>query len=218
MESLEDRIKRFLNVSYGYGSGYGDGSGSGSGSGYGSGYGYGYGSGSGYGDGDGDGDGYGDGLKSYNRQRVYQVDGLPTLIDNVKGLYAVGHIINKDKTLKPCYIARCGNYFAHGETLHAAQRDALAKYQQNMSEEERIDAFIEEHPSLDGVHPCEDLFRWHNVLTGSCEMGRKQFCADKGIDLKADYTVEYFLEITKDSYGGSIIKAVREKYNIGKKG
>ena len=235
MESLEDRIKKFLSVvGYGYGSGYGSGSGdgysygSGSGYGYGSGsgdgYGYGYGDGSGSGSdsgfgygfgsdsGYGDGYGYGYGLKSYNRQRVYYVDGIPTLIDNIKGMYAVGYIINDDKTLQPCYIARYGNHLAHGETLHEAQRDAISKFRQNMSEEERIDAFMAEHPFLAGVHPCEDLFRWHNVLTGSCEMGRRQFCADKGIDLKANYTVEYFLEVTKDSYGGSIIKAVRDKY------
>jgi hypothetical protein len=77
METLEDRIKAFLSVSYGdgdgdgYGCGYGDGDGSGSGDGYGYGCGYGSGDGSGYGSGDGsgygcgygsgDGSGYGDG-------------------------------------------------------------------------------------------------------------------------------------------------------------
>ena len=74
MESIEEKIKKFLKVSDGYGDGsgdgYGDGSGygSGDGSGYGSGdgdgYGYGYGSGSGYGSGDGYGDGSGDGYGS----------------------------------------------------------------------------------------------------------------------------------------------------------
>ena len=263
MESLEDRIKKFLSVGsgsgdgygsgygYGYGSGdgYGDGSGYGYGygygsgdghgdgsgdgygygvgSGYGDGYGSGYGSGYGYGDGDGDGSGYGYGygygygsgygygygdLKSYNHQRVYFIDDVPTLIDSVHGMFAQGKTINRDKTLSPCYVARHGNCFAHGGTLKAARRDALAKYMQDMPEEERIEMFVNEHPNLDGEHPCEDLFKWHNTLTGSCEMGRTQFCRDHGISLSEKYTVRYFLDITKNAYGGSVIRKVRERY------
>ena len=205
MESLEDKIRKFLAP------GSGDGSGDGSGYGSGDGSGSGYGSGSGDGSGDGYGDGYGD-LKSYNHRKVYYVDGIPTLIDSVHGMFAKGHMINRDKTISPCYIARHGNSFAHGDTLHAAQRDALGKHMQEMPEEERIEMFIKEHPSIDEVFPCEDLFRWHNTLTGSCEFGRRQFCSDHGIDLDGEYTVRYFLDITKDAYGGEVIRKVREAY------
>ena len=241
MESLEDKIRKFLSSGSGYGSGYGYGDGSGSGSGYGSGdgsgYGYGSGSGSGsgygsgsgdgsgYGYGDGSGSGYGDGsgsgsgdgsgdgeLKSYNHRKVYSIDDVPTLIDSVRGNVARGYMINRDKTLSACYVVKVGNSFAHGETLHAAQRDALSKHMQEMPEEERIEMFIKEHPSIDEVFPCEDLFRWHNTLTGSCEFGRRQFCSDHGIDLDGEYTVRYFLDITKDAYGGEVIRKVRERY------
>ena len=127
-------------------------------------------------------------------------------------MFAKGYIINKDKTTTPCYIARHGNSFAHGDTLKAAQSDALAKHMQDMPEEERIAEFIKAHPDIDAKFPCDDLFRWHNTLTGSCEFGRRQFCKDQGIDLDGEYTVRYFLEITKDAYGGSIIKKVNEAY------
>ena len=210
MESLEDKIKRFLSISSGSGSGYGDGYGSGSG--YGDGYGSGYGDGDGYGSGYGDGDGYGE-LKSYNRREVYHIDNVPTLIDSVRGNVARGYMINRDKTLSACYVVKVGNQFAHGETMHAAHADALAKHMQDMPEEERIEMFVKEHPDLNGEHPCEDLFRWHNTLTGSCEMGRTQFCRDHGISLSEKYTVRYFLDITKDAYGGSVIRKVRERYD-----
>ena len=124
----------------------------------------------------------------------------------------MGAIVNRDKTLRPCFIARHGNNFAHGDTLREAQRDALAKHMQDMPESERIDLFVKEHPDYDGEHPCEDLFRWHNTLTGSCEMGRRQFCKDNGIDLNGMYTVRFFLDITKEAYGGSVIKKVIERY------
>ena len=196
MESLEDRIKRFLQVGDGSGSGSGDGSGSGSGSGY----------------GDGSGDGDGSGLKSYNRQQVYYIDNTPTLINGIRNNVAEGYVINADKSLSACYVVRIGNSFAHGETLKAAHADALAKHMQDMSEDERIEMFVNEHPDYDKTYPCKDLFKWHNTLTGSCEMGRRSFCQDHGIDLDSAYTVRYFLDVTKDAYGGNIIKKVIEKY------
>ena len=227
MESLEDRIKRFLSIgfgsSYGYGygsgSGYGNGSGNGSGFGYGCGYGYGDGNGSGYGSGygNGSGDGSGNGsgeLKSYNRRKVYYIDDVPTLIDSVHGNAVQGSMINRDMTSTPCYVVRVGNSFAHGNSLKEAQRDALAKHMQDMSEEERIEMFIEEHPFLDGLYPYVDLFKWHNILTGSCEMGRTQFCRDHGISMDEKYTVRFFLEICKDAYGGSVINKVKERYEV----
>ena len=196
-----------MSVGSGYGYGYGDGSGSGSGYGYGDGSGYGYGSGDGYGSGSGDGE-----LKSYNHRKVYYIDDVPTLIDSVRGNVARGFMINRDKTLSACYVVKVGNCFAHGETMHAAHADALAKHMQDMSEEDRIAEFIKEHPTLDAEYPCKDLFKWHNFLTGSCEMGRRQFCQSHAIDLESDYTVRFFLDITKDAYGGNVIKNVIAEY------
>ena len=151
-------------------------------------------------------------MKSYNKCKVYYVDDIPTLIDQVRNMVAKGYMINRDKTLTPCYIVRVGNSFAHGKTLKEAHRDALAKHMQNMSEEESIEMFVKEHPDLDGEHPCEDFFKWHNILTGSCEMGRTQFCHANSIEMDKAYSVRYFLEITKDAYGCSVIRKVRERY------
>jgi len=133
----------------GYGSGYGDGYGSGSGSGFGYGSGYGsgdgYGSGSGYGDGSGDGDGYGygdgsgdgygsgygsgygDGIKTFNGDKVYIIDDIPTIIKHIHDNVAKGYILNDDFTLTKTFVAKENGKFAHGETLH----DAFASLQEN---------------------------------------------------------------------------------------
>ena len=143
MESVDEVILRFMTPlpgsgygsgsgdGSGYGSGYGDGSGygsgygSGSGDGYGDGYGYGY----GYGYGSGDGDGYGDGAwKAINGKRIYYIDDTPTVIEHVHGDYAQGYIVGRDLQLRPVYIARKGNFWAHGETLRAAQTDVAMPY------------------------------------------------------------------------------------------
>ena len=53
----------------------------------------------------------------------------------------------------------------------------------------------------------KELFTWHHVLTGSCKQGRESFCKQHGIDLDGDmFTIHEFVGLTKDSYGGDIIK------------
>ena len=69
---------------------------------------------------------------------------------------------------------------------------------------------------VDKKYPAKDFFIWHNRLTGSCEMGRKSFASDNGIDLEnGEYTVKEFVEITKNAYGGQIIKQLEEKIQEG---
>lgn len=183
--------------------------GSGSGSGYGSGDGYGSGSGDGSGSGYGDGSGYGSGsgIECINGQRVYKIDIVPTLIDSVHGNYAKGKVLGIDLTTKECYIAKMGNYFAHGETLREALADVTEKYEQNLPIEERLAKFMATYPDYDKKVPANELFSWHHVLTGSCLMGRKGFCEQHRLDyVNGSYSVNEFIELTKNAYGGEIIR------------
>lgn len=211
METI--KIKEFLAARSGYG--YGSGTGYGSGDGYddGSGYGYGdgYGSGSGDGDGSGYGSGYGDGIKSFNRETVYQIDGVNTLIRSVRGNTAHGAILNGDLMLTSCYIVKQGDIFAHGETLREAMEALRDKLFEDMPEEERIDAFLRE-TDREKTYPTQYFYDWHHRLTGSCDMGRKQFAHDHGIDLEHGMmTLTEFLELTKNAYGGDVIRKVIDR-------
>ena len=211
---------------YGSGSGYGSGNGDGSGYGYGDGDGYGYGygdgdgygSGSGYGSGNGDGYGYGSGygdgygIEIFNGHKVYRVDDTPTLIYSVRGAIARGAILHDDLTLKDCYIAKVGNSFAHGDTAHDAMRDAAAKDMEARPLEERIEEFKKQYPTLDTQATGKELYDWHHILTGSCTMGRNEFCRAKSIEMDKLYTIEYFLSLTANSYGSNVIRQVRESY------
>ena len=200
---------------FGYGSGYGQvsgcGDGSGDGSGYGSGYGYGFGYGNGSGDDSGSGSsfGYGSGLKSINGKKIYMVDGIAITISHIHGNAAKGTIVNNDLTETPCYIVKEGKYFAHGKTLaeaHAALQDKLFY---EMPVEKRIAAFWKCHKK--GVkYPTKDFFEWHHKLTRSCLMGRQQFAKDHDIDLDGEMTVEEFIALTKNAFGGDIIKRLEE--------
>lgn len=194
-----DKIKAFLSISNGNGDGNGNG----------------YGYGNGYGNGNGNGDGYGYGIKTYDGQAVYVVDGTKTLIESVHGSYAKGYILNGDLTLSPCYIAKRGNFFAHGGTLAEAVRDAESKYAQNLPTEERIRLFVEAHPTdqPNTRYPAKDLYEWHHTLTGSCDAGRRAFAKEHDIDLtSATLTVEEFISLTRNAYGGDVIKQLAEHY------
>lgn len=202
---------------FGYGSGYGQvygcGDGSGDGSGYGSGYGHGYGDGSGNDSGSGnsfgDGFGYGSGLKNINGKKIYMVDGIAITISHIHGNAAKGTIVNNDLTETPCYIVKEGKYFAHGKTLAEAHEALQDKLFDKMSIEARIMEFWKYHKR--GIkYPTKDFFEWHHKLTGSCLMGRQQFAKDHGVDLDGEMTVEEFIVLTKNAFGGDIIKRLEE--------
>ena len=182
MEALKDKIKKFLTIGYGYGDG----------SGYGS------------------GDGYGYDYKSFGGSPVHYIDGVPTVITKVHGNLAKGFIIHSDLTTQECFIAKGEDKFAHGETFAEAQKALQDKIFDDMDTEEKIDIFLKEFKP--GVkYPAKSFYEWHHKLTGSCEFGRNAFVKNHGIDLENGmYTVEEFIEYTKNDYGGDIIVKIEE--------
>lgn len=197
MEALKTAADRFAEVVSGSDSGYGFGNGfdSGDGCGYGDGY------------------GFGDGVVSFCGQKVYQIDGVPTLINHVHGNAAKGRILRDDLTTEDCYIVKQGSLFAHGKTLRAAMDALRDKLFEDMPEEERIAEFVKAH-DWGKQYPSTDYYGWHHRLTGSCDMGRSEFAKRHGYKLTDDelLTVEEFIKLTENSYGGSVIRKLREAY------
>lgn len=209
MADLKEAIKRFLEVPHddGYGKGSSCGDGFGDGCGFGDGFGFSDGDGYGYGSGCGDVD-----VTSFAGNPVNTVDNVPTIIDHVHGNVAKGRILMSDFTTKDCYVVKNEDgIFAHGDTLREAMNALLEKKFDDMPEEKRIEAFLEAHGE-DKKYPAQDLFDWHHRLTGSCMAGRKAFCLNHQIDLEhGSFTVDEFIELTKDDYGGSVIRNMATK-------
>ena len=218
MEALENKIKKFLAIDIGdsSGDGYGFGSGFGDGSGYGDGSGDGFGYGSGYGDssGDGYGFGYGFGVKVVNGNKVYMVDNTLTIFKSIRGNVAKGYILQSDLQLKPCFIVKENNKFAHGDTLRDAFTSLQEKLYDDSTEEERIEAFKKKFPEYDVKYDNGDLFTYHHVLTGSCRMGRESFVSDRGLSIDGKTSIREFVELTQNAYGGDIIKKLPGAYGI----
>ena len=245
MENLSKKIEKFLAISSGYGngsgsgSGYGDGNGSGNGNGYGNGYGYGYGNGNGYGygngygngngygpgsgNGNGYGNGYGDGygygpgkgISEIDGHKVYVIDGVPTIIIGVRGNIAKGYTLRTNVVKVPCYVAKVGDYFGHGETVHEATQAAQEKYDENRPLSDRIADTIAKYPTLDTIVAHSELYELHHTLTGSCKFGRDEFATNHGLDPEnGEMTMREFIKLTLNAYGGENIKLLAEAYNM----
>ena len=182
---MEAVVSEFLTDHYSSGDGSGDGSGSGSG----------YGSGRGY------------GIQAVSKCPVYQIDGVPTILNHIHGNIAEGFILQSDLTLTSCYVVKENGVFAHGATMREAFDALQEKLYDDCTKEERLTAFKEHFPDFGKKYPAKELFAWHHVLTGSCKAGRMAFCLDRGIDLEKDtYSVVEFIRLTKDAYGGEMIR------------
>ena len=161
--------------------------------------------------GSGDGSGYGSGVKTFNSHVVYMIDGIATILSHVVGNLAKGFILGDDLTLTPCYVAKGHNLFAHGKTAKKAEEALREKFFANMDSEQAIGMFLEEF-SPSKKYPARDFYVWHNRLTGSCEFGRNKFVREHGIDIdNGMYTVEEFIEITENDFGGEVIKQLSER-------
>ena len=115
-------------------------------------------------------------------------------------------------TLRDCWIAKRGNFFAHGDTLHEAVEAVEAKWRENRPLDERIAEFVKTHPALDEEYG--DLFEWHHVLTGSCDFGRRQWCEEHGYKPTDSITLRTFLTETVGAYGGDVIRMVAKEYGL----
>lgn len=192
MESV--KIEKFISSGSGYGSGSGDGSGDGYGSGYGS----------------GDGSGY---PASINGEKLYVIDEVPTIIRHIHGNIAKCATLIKGLQLYDCFVVKQDGRFAHGETLAEAMEALRDKLFEDMPEEDRIKAFVEEHDE-DTLYPNMDFFEWHHRLTGSCEMGRRAFAERHNVDLNGSMTVAEFIRLTENDYGGTVIKKIKPYYGM----
>ncbi len=155
--------------------------------------------------------GSGSGLISFNGNKVYYIDNVPTVIEKVKSNLAKGYTVNADLTTERCYVIKHNDLFAHGETIKEAEKALQDKVFATMDTDEKIEVFLNEF-DLESKYPARAFYDWHNKLTGSCEFGRNAFIKNHGIDLENGmYTVKEFIEITKNDFGGEIIKQLAER-------
>ena len=164
-------------------------------------------SGSGY----GSGSGSGDGISVFNHDEVYRIDQVPTIIKSVKGNIAKGFILNNDFTLDKCFVVKDGRFFAHGKTLREALQSLNEKKWESLDTEEVIAEFCKKFEK-EKTYKGSEFFEWHHYLTGSCLQGRESFVKNHDLNLDDEFTVDEFINLTEEDYGGDIIKQLKEAW------
>ena len=143
---------------------------------------------------------------------VFYIDGIPTIIDKIRGNVAKCRMVSEiDFSTKLCYVAKNGKYFAHEETMRRAIESVQNKMYSNLNVEDKIKEFRNKFKN-NIKYSSQTFFKWHNILTGSCEAGRKYFIANNNVDMSKKYTVKEFIRICENSFGGSIIKKLKQYY------
>lgn len=181
-----DEILKFISGS-GEGSGSDDGSGSGSGS--------------------GDGWGWGSGIKiSFAHScPVTYIDGIPCIVRSAHSRWVKVSIIRTDDfVLKDAFVGRYETAIAHGKTIREAIEAAREKYFSGLDFDEQKERLLAEFAEKKTM-TVKELYRWHGILTGSCEYGRSLFQSEHGLKDADELTLEQFVSLTKGSYGGDVI-------------
>lgn len=72
--------------------------------------------------------------------------------------------------------------------------------------------FLDHFADLGKMYPAREFFEWHSKLTGSCLAGREAFAKAHDIDVDtAEYTVQEFIDLTHDAWGGEVIRELEER-------
>jgi hypothetical protein len=168
------------------------------------------GSGSGYGYGDGSGSGIQ--IKRIGEDQVFYIDEVPTIITHIRNNVAKGFIVDKMSfKQKPCCIAKVNYCFAHEETIERALETARNKSFKKLNIEERIKEFVDTFKP-NKKYKGQEFFDWHNILTGSCLLGRNSFMNSRGYSFDKEYTVDEFIKACENDFGGEIISKLKKYY------
>lgn len=134
-----------------------------------------------------------------------EIDGISTTLTQIQGNFAKGYVSDEDASTE-CFIAKGSGLFAHGKTIKDAFKSLQNKINIQLPLQKRLETFKSKFPSFDIKVKAQELYDWHFYLTGSCSFGRKLFMKEHNIDNNDMVSVRDFLEMSKNSYGGEIIK------------
>jgi len=143
---------------------------------------------------------------------------LQTAILNIRGNVAKGFTINNDLTINHCFVVKQDNVFSHGKTLKEAYAAIREKIFNKLDVDAKIEMFLLKF-DRNTKYNAKEFFEWHGKLTASCLFGREQFVKEKSINLEKDcFTMQEFIDMTQNSFGGEIINKIKEVIENGEDG
>lgn len=153
-------------------------------------------------------------IKTHNGNKVYYINDVPTVIKSINCGIGHGYIIDNNGKSVEKFVAKSYNIFVFGDSFDEVydklyEKDRIKEYSEIF-----INKFVE-HFKLNRKYNFSELAFWHRNLTGACIEGIMLFCKDNNINFENDkMTVQEFLNISKNSYGKSIVKNIAKIYKL----
>ena len=132
----------------------------------------------------------------YIPRKLLKADGIVTLVKRRKKLGKYVYYIGR---IKGNNVLSDGTLFAHCKTL----REGIADIEFKKAK----DRGAEQYKGLtrESVVKTEDAIAMYRIITGACKAGTERFLQSLG-ELKAEYTVQEIIELTKGQYGAETLK------------
>lgn len=140
-----------------------------------------------------------------------RIKGHLTHIDEMSDTEARGFYLGRTGRKIPFFALKAGNQIGIGcSYAHAA--DALMFQQMHkIPVDQRISDFVKTHKSHE-LYTVENLWDWHRKLTFSCYSGGEEFRDSHGLKMDTIMSVQHFILITENYFGGEIIRQLKPHY------
>ena len=134
-----------------------------------------------------------------------------THIDNITDKEACGFYLGRSGRKIPFFAIKDDDKIGIGASYGHASDVLLMKQTIGISEEQRLSEFIESHEK-DKSYTVENLWDWHRYLTLSCYSGGERFRDEHGLKMEDLMSIQHFISITENDFGGHIIKKLKPYY------
>ena len=137
-------------------------------------------------------------LYEWNNKKYIKVDGIFSIVDNYHGNVYKVHKVGSTKQM---YVVGDGNgKWAHGNTIDKARKDLIYKISNR-------DKSAYKNLKLDSELTFEEAIECYRVITGSCEVGTKDYVENRlPKPHKEKYSIREMIELTKNEYQGESFK------------
>lgn len=160
---------------------------------------------------------FGDALSPYDGELNKEHGGLSYVIGHLTHIEelceekAIGYYLGRTGRKVPLFAFKEDGYIGIGCSYAHAMDSLLSKKIEGTSLEERIQKFVESH-SLDEKYTIKDFWEWHRYLTLSCYGGGERFKNEHNLNEDDLISVDEFVELVKEEFGGEIISKARDCY------
>jgi hypothetical protein len=140
----------------------------------------------------------GSSIVSFNKNKVYHINGYTLYITHIHEPWAKAEIIKNDLTTQTCYIGKINDYIAISDSIKGALcelRELISKGKNN--DDEMLKAFVFAHPNYNKEYDWDEMVFWHSVSSYSCAEGRRRFSDASNKDIGSKATPKELIELMK---------------------